>query len=89
MIARASTAIDDAQSQLKAANSEAEFYKHKKGLPLNLRNKIEDANRDIAYNQKNMTDHEAELGRINGKFDDTLRRYRELASTAAEAQAVR
>jgi len=89
LIKRDQIGIDDAQNQLKAANTEAEFYKRKKSLPMSLRNKIEDANRDIAYNQKNMADHQAELGRINGKFDETLKHYRELASTAAEAQAAR
>ncbi|AIY43850.1 hypothetical protein LT85_4692 [Collimonas arenae] len=89
LIKRDQIGIDDAQNQLKAANTEAEFYKRKKTLPLNLRNKIEGANRDIAYNQKNMADHQAELARINGKFDETLKHYRELATAAAEAQASR
>jgi Domain of unknown function (DUF4124) len=89
LIKRDQVAIDDARNQLKAANTEAEFYKHKKSLPMGLRNKMDEANRDIAYNQKSMADHQAELSRINGKFDETVRHYRELASVAAEAPAAR
>jgi hypothetical protein len=90
LIKRDQVAIDDAQNQLKAANTEAEFYKHRKTLPVSLRYKIDEANRDIINNQKNMADHQAELGRINDKFDETLKHYRELVSTMpAETQAVR
>lgn len=89
LIKRDQAAIDDAQYQLKAANTEAEFYKHQKTLPAALRNKIDEAHRDISYNQKNMADHQVELGRINGKFDETLKRYRELASATSETQVAR
>jgi len=86
LIKRDQVGIDDAKYQLKAAYTEAEFYKHRKTLPASLRNKIDEANRDIAYNQKNMVDHQAELGRINGKFDETVKHYRELMSAMPEAQ---
>jgi chromosome segregation ATPase len=89
LIKRDQVAIDDAQNQLKAANTEAEFYKRRKTLPASLRSKIDDANRDIAYNQKSMADHQAELGRINGKFDETLKHYRELIGAMPEAQVSR
>ena len=56
---------------MKAANIEAEFYKNRKGLPTELRNKMDEANRVIAANQKNMADHQAELARINDKYDET------------------
>lgn len=85
LIKRDQVAIDVAQNQLKAANTEAEFYKHRKTLPISLRNKIDEANRDIAYSQKNMADHQTELGRINGKFDETLKHFRELVGAMPEA----
>ncbi|WP_211461247.1 DUF4124 domain-containing protein [Collimonas silvisoli] len=89
LIKRDQAAIDDAQNQLKAANTEAEFYKHRKTLPVSLRDKIDEANRDIIHNQKNMADHQAELERVNGKFDETLKHYRELVSAMPETQVAR
>ncbi|AMP11906.1 hypothetical protein CAter282_4246 [Collimonas arenae] len=89
LIKRDQTLIDDARNQLKAANTEAEFYKKRKTLPAELRNKMDEANRAIAANQKNMTDHQAELARINGKYDETLKHYRELVSNMPDAQVAR
>jgi hypothetical protein len=36
-----------------------------------------------------MLDHQAELGRINGKFDETVKHYRELMSAMPETQEAR
>ena len=71
LVKRDQILIADARNQLKAANIEAEFYKNRKGLPTELRNKMDEANRVIAANQKNMADHQAELARINDKYDET------------------
>lgn len=89
MIKRDQAGIDDAQSQLKAANTEAEFYKHRKTLPIALRNKMDEANRALDTHKKNLVDHQAELGRINDRFDETLKHYRELVRSMSVAQAAR
>ncbi|MDP5009354.1 MAG: DUF4124 domain-containing protein [Glaciimonas sp.] len=70
--------INDAEKQLEAVRIEAEFYKKKKVLPLALRNKIEDANRAIDKCKKNIAEHQTEAVNINAKFDDTVKRFREL-----------
>jgi chromosome segregation ATPase len=89
MIKRDRAAIDDAQNRLAEANTEAEFYKERKTLPFELRNKIDEANRAIGAYQKNLADHQAELGQINGKYDETLKHYRKLAGSTSEAQQAR
>ncbi|MFC5473343.1 DUF4124 domain-containing protein [Paraherbaspirillum soli] len=86
LIKQDQVSIEDAQSQLAAANTEAEFYKHRKTLPFELRSKMDDANRTIERSRKNMVDHQAELGRINARFDETLKRFRELTVSASAAQ---
>ncbi|WP_395822536.1 DUF4124 domain-containing protein [Collimonas sp.] len=89
LVKRDQAMIDDARNQLKAANTEAEFYKNRKTLPAELRNKMDEANRAISANQKSMADHQAEMARINGKYDETLKHYRELVSNMPEAQGGR
>ncbi|MQR00528.1 DUF4124 domain-containing protein [Glaciimonas sp. GS1] len=70
--------IEDAKKQLESDRLESEFYKKKKVLPAALRNSIDEANRAIANAKSSIADHQADAVKINLKFDDMLKRYREL-----------
>jgi hypothetical protein len=76
--------IADAEKQLKATQVETEFYKNKK-LPAALRIKIDEANRAIQYGKEKMHEHQVEAAGINAKFDDTLKRYRDLTRSQSTA----
>lgn len=86
MIKRDQGWIAEAEKQLQATQVETEFYKNKK-LPATLRAKIDEANRAIQYGRKSLSEHQVEAAGINVKFDDMLKRYRDLTrsqSTAAD-----
>jgi len=86
LIKRDQVWIADAEKQLKAAQDETEFYKKKK-LPQSLRMQIDEANRAIADGKKSLSDHQAEAAGINAKFDDTLKRYRDLNRSPSDASS--
>ncbi len=80
------------QASLAAANeqrskvqAEIESRKKKKaGVPPALQRKLEDFDQAVTSSQNAIQDGEAEIERINARYDETLQRYRELMATTSK-----
>lgn len=68
-----------AEKQQQKVLADADTYKRKNApLPAGVKQRIEDADRALEEANQSIRVHEDELGRINTKFDATLKRFREL-----------
>jgi hypothetical protein len=66
-------------SQRKRLDEELEFYrKNPDKAPATLRRQAEEYNQNTAAQQRIILDQEEETRRVNGRFDDELRRLRQL-----------
>jgi hypothetical protein len=75
--------LADAEKQLADAKGELTVYKFKNGKPPQaLTHKAETAEMTIQDTHKSLKDHEDQIAQINIKFDETLKRYRELTAPA-------
>jgi hypothetical protein len=85
-VKRENASIADAEKQLATANKEVDAYKLKNSKPpAALTHRIETAQATIKDSKQSIKDHEDQIAQINLKFDETLKRYRELtAPTAAK-----
>ena len=52
---------------------------------MSLQARIDDATQLISNGKKKMADHQAEIPRIDARFDETLKRYRELTGGAPQS----
>ena len=69
----------------KTIAQEAEFYKGKP-LPLLIKRKIDDNEAAIADEEAALVQRRADLGRINQRYDEEIKRYRELMGVAKTTQ---
>lgn len=75
--------LADAEKQLADAKGELTVYKFKNSKPPQaLTHKAETSEMTIQDSQKSLKDHEDQIAKINIKFDETLKRYRELTTPA-------
>ncbi|MGZ3157726.1 MAG: DUF4124 domain-containing protein [Burkholderiaceae bacterium] len=80
-VKRENITIADAEKQLAIANKERESLKLKNAKPSPaLNNRIETAETTIKDSQRSIKDHEEQMVQINLKFDETLKRFRELTT---------
>lgn len=86
-VKREKLAITDAEKQLKIAQEELVPFKLKETKPpTTLARRIETAESTIRDSQRSVKDHEEQIAQINVKFDETLKRFRELTSATAASK---
>jgi hypothetical protein len=84
-IKRSTVAIADADKQLTQASLEAAPYLNKqRKVPVDLQNRIDQLQRIIKEETDANLEHRVEIDRTNAKFDQTLKRFRELTGVAAK-----
>ncbi len=71
------------QEKLKA---EAEFYE-KRPMPQQLKQEIQNNEREIAIQRENIEKKEGEITALNAKYDSDKRRYQEITKAAPKAAA--
>lgn len=82
------TAQNNAEQRRKAAQTEADLMrKSGKPVPSALKNRIDDAQKVADHESKNVEGMEAEMAKVKLKYDDMLKRYRELNTPSASASA--
>lgn len=82
------TAQNNAEQRRKAAQTEADqVRKSGKPVPTALKNRIDDAQKVADHESKNAEGMEAEMVKVKLKYDDMLKRYRELNTPSASASA--
>lgn len=79
-----------AEKNLKSVNTELEMHRKKNPvLPPVAQRRLDEANEAVVKAQKVKSEREAEMQLTNVKFDETLKRYRELVNgTSAPGRAV-
>lgn len=85
-IRRDEIALDVKGKYLLEAQKEAEFYKGKP-MPANLTQKLELTEQAIQDSKRNIAEKQGEIGKINEKYDATLKRFRELTAPAQASAA--
>lgn len=80
-ITREGVAIANAEQRLKEARAAAS---HKKGKPVpgNLQRTISESEQSIIDSRQQIRERNAEMAKINGKYDQSVKRFRELNGTA-------
>ena len=83
-VKRGSMSIASSEKQLKQAQAEMESYQKKHAKPpAELQRRLQQADQRIKDETTAMKENEAEIAQINAKFDQTLKRYREITAGAA------
>jgi chromosome segregation ATPase len=81
---RESASLAKSEQQLKQAQAEIDAYNKKQAKPpVDLVRKVDDLQSGISASKKRVQEKDAEIARINESFDETLKRFRELASSAS------
>ena len=75
----------DLKKEKKAYAQESEFYKGKRVPPI-LKRKIDDNDAAIADEEASLVQRRTDLERINQRYDDETKRFRELTETAKAVQ---
>ena len=71
--------IDELKRQRKALDTELEFYKQSPNrAPATLRRQIDDNERSRAVQEKFVAEQDAEMARVNARFDEELTRLQQL-----------
>jgi hypothetical protein len=84
-IKRETKELADAEKNLQAVQAEIDAQKKKtSALPADLKHRFEDAELLVENGKKAVEEHEAEIVKINVKYDQVLKRYREITSKAAD-----
>lgn len=76
--------LGDALKRQEKLKAEAEFYE-KRPMPQQLKQEIQNNEREIAIQRENIAKKEAEIAALNAKYDDDKRRYQEITKTARAA----
>lgn len=80
IIKRENGSIAAAEKQLAQSQAALAPYKAKpESAPLDVRNKIKEAEQTIREGEKIIHDRRAEMVQTNAKYDETLKRFREIA----------
>jgi hypothetical protein len=79
--------VKELQRQRKELDTELEFYvKDPEKIPPSLRRLVDDNEKSMAVQERFIADQEAEMGRVNARFDEELQRLQQLwAQIAAPA----
>jgi hypothetical protein len=72
-----------AEKQQKEVQSEVAQFKNTKDVPLTLQHRVQEADKAVHSQTKKVRDYEAEMAQVNGRYDATLKRFRELNQTSA------
>lgn len=83
MMVREQAMLAEAENQLQAARAEADKQKKQQSVPPNVRRKLEQAEQAVKDRKNTVHEQEIELEKINARYDQTLRRYRELSGATA------
>lgn len=86
-IKREQVSIAAAEKRLQEGRAEAAKHKDAKALPARLQQKIDESQQSIDDSKKLIAAHEAEIAQIGAKFDQTLKRFRELKGSTQAAVA--
>jgi hypothetical protein len=78
--------IAESKKRAKALEAEKEFYA-KKPMPKKLQDDIRNNEADIQLQESSLAGRKKELDEINAKYDEDLRRYRELKGIKPKAGA--
>ncbi len=80
--------VTELQRQRKELDIELEFYvKDPSKVPPSLQRLVEENEKSMAVQERFIADQEAEMGRVNGRFDEELSRLQQLwAQVGAPAQ---
>lgn len=79
--------INETESKLKTIETETQFYKTKT-IPFELQTRIDDTTQFLINKKKQMADHQNDLSLINARFDEMLKRYREVTHTIETDESV-
>lgn len=80
-IKREELALALSEKRLKEALSEADVQKKGKGISANLQRRIEDTEQSVKDGKQTLVDRQTEFASINAKFDQSVKRFRELSVT--------
>lgn len=83
MIERAKKRIEDHQRERKKIDQEAEFYA-KRELPERLKRSYQLNDSLVRSEEKIIADAKADMNRVNERFDNDLKRFRELINAGAK-----
>jgi flagellar biosynthesis GTPase FlhF len=83
-IKRETLSLEAAEKERKAAQQEVDKFKGKK-VPAGIQRKLDESNQLVADIKKRLEEYQQEAALISGKFDDILKRYRELMGPAPSA----
>lgn len=81
---RAETGVAESEKRQKEVLDQTEVQKKaKKPVTPALQGQLDLAEQSVADSRKQLADRQAEIAQINAKFDNTLKRYRELNGSVA------
>jgi hypothetical protein len=83
MVERAQKRIEDHQRERKKLDQEAEFYA-KRELPERLKRSYQLNDSLVRSEEKIIVDAKTDMGRVNERFDNDLKRFRELINAGAK-----
>jgi hypothetical protein len=84
-IRRETGALAAVEKRRQGAQAEVDSYRKKnEAAPADLQRSLNDADRAVGESKKMIADHEAEIVAVNARHDETLKRYRAIAGTAAK-----
>jgi hypothetical protein len=82
-VKREEVSVAAAEKQLKELRAEMESYKKKTAaIPTDLRRRIEESGQAVENGNRTMQGSKAEMAQIEAKYDETLKRYREINGSA-------
>jgi len=82
---RDTAALAAAEKSVKPLQAEMDdLAKRKVKAPAGVQHRYDDAMRNVNDTKRRIQDQEAELGKINQKFDETLKRFRELMANVKQ-----
>ncbi len=84
VVKRSQMRLDRIDAERKRLQDETEFYK-KRDVPDNIKRALANNEQERIAEQKIMADAQAEIQRINDRFEADKRRFRELVSQGAQA----
>lgn len=83
-VKREEASVAAAEKQLKELRAQMESYKNKPAAaPPDLARKIEDAGLAVENGNKTIQERSVEIAQIDARFDETLKRYREIRKSLA------
>jgi hypothetical protein len=82
-IAQQKIALTNAEKEQQAAQAALSAQQKKGSIPANLKSGVEKAAQDVRNAEAGLQESEAELVRINTKYDLALQRFREVTRTAS------